>query len=96
MIYSMTGFAIQDRELDGIGLHLELRSVNSRYLDLSFRIADELRAAEPALRELLSSRLVRGKVECRLNLQTLTTAPRALNLNAALLDRLSAAERAVR
>ncbi|MDR3088051.1 MAG: hypothetical protein LBU45_08925, partial [Azoarcus sp.] len=95
MIYSMTGFAIQSRELGGISLHLELRSVNARYLDLSFRIADELRAAEPTLRELLSSRLTRGKIECRLNLQTLVAAPCALNLNAALLDRLAAAQRTV-
>ncbi|MDR1062339.1 MAG: YicC family protein [Azoarcus sp.] len=92
MIYSMTGFAMQSREFDGANLHLELRSVNSRYLDLSFRIVDELRVAEPALRELIGTRLVRGKVECRLNLQTLDAAPGALALNAALLARLSAAE----
>ncbi|MDR1229511.1 MAG: YicC family protein [Azoarcus sp.] len=92
MIYSMTGFAMQSREFDGANLHLELRSVNSRYLDLSFRIVDELRAAEPALRELIGARLVRGKVECRFNLQTLDAAPGVLALNAALLARLSAAE----
>ncbi|MDR0701768.1 MAG: YicC family protein [Azoarcus sp.] len=92
MIYSMTGFAMQSRESNGIGLHFELRSVNARYLDLSFRIADELRIVEPALRELIGARLVRGKIECRLNLQTLDTAPRALTLNTALLARLSAAE----
>ncbi|MDR2261002.1 MAG: YicC family protein [Azoarcus sp.] len=96
MIYSMTGFAAQSREVDGVALHLELRSVNSRYLDLSFRIADELRAAEPPLRELIAARLMRGKVECRLNLQTLEAAPRALTLNAALLSRLSTAQAAVR
>jgi uncharacterized protein (TIGR00255 family) len=88
----MTGFAAQSRELNGASLHLELRSVNSRYLDLSFRIVDDLRAAEPILRELVSQRLTRGKVECRLNLQTNDTAPRALTLNTALLTRLAAAE----
>ncbi|MDR3212644.1 MAG: YicC family protein [Azoarcus sp.] len=92
MTYSMTGFAAQSRELEGVSLHLELRSVNSRYLDLGFRIADDLRAAEPVLRELIGARLVRGKVECRLNLKTLDAAPRTLTLNAALLARLSAAE----
>ncbi|MDR2031978.1 MAG: YicC family protein [Azoarcus sp.] len=96
MIYSMTGFAVQSRDVDGVGLHLELRSVNARYLDLSFRMSDELRAAEPLLRELIAARLVRGKVECRLNLQTLEAAPRALTLNAVLLSRLSAAQGAVR
>ncbi|WP_119155647.1 YicC/YloC family endoribonuclease [Caldimonas tepidiphila] len=46
---------------------VELRSVNSRFLDLAFRMPDELRALEPALRELLTARLRRGKVELRLN-----------------------------
>ncbi|MDR1853875.1 MAG: YicC family protein [Azoarcus sp.] len=96
MIYSMTGFATQSREFGGTSLHLELRSVNSRYLDLAFRIGDELRAAEPLLRELIAARLKRGKVECRLNLQTLDAAPRELALNSALLARLDAAQTAVR
>jgi uncharacterized protein (TIGR00255 family) len=95
MIYSMTGFAMSSRELDGISIHLELRSVNSRYLDLSFRITDDLRAAEPGLRELMTARLARGKVECRLNLQTQVGAPRALAPNAALLARLAATEAVV-
>ena len=46
-------------------LGLEIRAVNSRFLDLSFRLPDELRALEPALRTLLTARLKRGKVEVR-------------------------------
>ena len=46
-------------------LGLEIRSVNSRFLDLTFRLPDELRAQEPALRALLTARLKRGKVEVR-------------------------------
>ena len=49
--------------LPGVGL--ELRSVNSRFLDLSFKLSDELRNAEPALREKIMSRIKRGKVELR-------------------------------
>lgn len=96
MIHSMTSFAAQTRDLGRVSLHLELRSVNSRYLDLAFRIADDLRQAEPALRELISARLSRGKVECRLNLQTTDSAPRSLALNAGLLEQLGEAEAAVR
>ncbi|MBD5801910.1 hypothetical protein AZOA_13350 [Azoarcus sp. Aa7] len=96
MIHSMTGFAVQTRDLGRVSIHLELRSVNSRYLDLFFRIGDELRQAEPGIRELISARLTRGKVECRLNLQTNGAAPRSLALNAALLDQLSDAEARVR
>lgn len=95
MIYSMTGFALQNRDLENINIHLELRSVNSRYLDLSFRIADDLRAAEPHLRELMTARLTRGKVECRLNLQTRVDTPRALTPNAALLARMASTETVV-
>ncbi len=96
MIHSMTGFAVQTRDLGRVCLHLELRSVNSRYLDLAFRITDDLRQAEPAIRELISARLSRGKVECRLNLQTTDAAPRSLALNAGLLEQLSEAEATVR
>jgi uncharacterized protein (TIGR00255 family) len=46
-------------------LGLEIRSVNSRFLDLSFRLPDELRAFEPALRELVTQHIKRGKVEVR-------------------------------
>ncbi|HOX68265.1 MAG TPA: YicC family protein [Burkholderiaceae bacterium] len=49
---------------------VELRSVNARFLDLSLRLPDELRALEPALRDLLTASLRRGKVELRLNAQT--------------------------
>jgi uncharacterized protein (TIGR00255 family) len=92
----MTGFAVQTRDLGSISLHLELRSVNSRYLDLGFRIVDDLRAAEPAIRERITARLGRGKVECRLNLQAGHSAPRSMALNAALLDQLAEAQATLR
>ena len=47
-------------------LSVELRSVNGRFLDLSFRLPDDLRALEPALRELLGAAFRRGKIEMRL------------------------------
>ena len=96
MVQSMTGFAVQARDLGSVSLHLELRSVNSRYLDLGFRIVDDLRAAEPAIRERISARLGRGKVECRLNLQAGHAAPRSMALNAALLDQLADAQATLR
>ncbi|WP_284337024.1 YicC/YloC family endoribonuclease [Comamonas sp. NoAH] len=48
-----------------VRLGLEIRAVNSRFLDLTFRLPDELRSQEPALRTLLTQRLKRGKVEVR-------------------------------
>jgi uncharacterized protein (TIGR00255 family) len=53
------------RTATGARLGLEIRSVNSRFLDLSFRLGEELRAHEPALRELITGRIKRGKVEVR-------------------------------
>ena len=55
MIYSMTGYATGARELPFGVLNVELRSVNHRYLDIQFRMPDELRAIEPQLRELLTT-----------------------------------------
>ncbi|HEY0856328.1 MAG TPA: YicC/YloC family endoribonuclease [Albitalea sp.] len=46
---------------------VELRSVNGRFLDLNFRLPDEFRSLEPALRDLLAGSLRRGKVELRLS-----------------------------
>ncbi|MEN9879938.1 MAG: hypothetical protein RIQ55_584 [Pseudomonadota bacterium] len=69
MIASMTGFANVTRPIAGsnVGgsLSFEIKSVNSRFLDLSFRFPDELRTLEMPLRELLGKELGRGKVECR-------------------------------
>ena len=76
-VNSMTGYAsAQSQSVAGAPsaqasaapagrLGLEIRSVNSRFLDLSFRLPDELRPSEPALRELLTAKLKRGKVEVR-------------------------------
>ena len=49
---------------------VELRSVNGRFLDLGFRLPDEFRSLEPALRDLLTGAFRRGKIELRLNTKT--------------------------
>jgi len=66
---SATGAETDARTPSSRRLGLEIRSVNSRFLDLSFRLPDELRAQEPALRSLLTARLKRGKVEVRAALE---------------------------
>jgi uncharacterized protein (TIGR00255 family) len=63
----MTGYATVSAGSPRGALTLELRSVNSRFLDLQFRIADELRALEPMLRERIAAGVTRGKVDCRLS-----------------------------
>src|SRR5215204_250456 len=88
MIHSMTGYAAVSAEITGGTLNIELRSVNSRYLDIQFRVADELRMLEAGMREAITARVSRGKVECRLSLSTAATAPRGQALNLAALAEL--------
>jgi uncharacterized protein (TIGR00255 family) len=70
MISSMTGYGSASRPVSlGAGvvadLQVECRAVNSRFLDLGFRLPDECRGAEPLLREMATQALARGKVEFR-------------------------------
>jgi len=88
MIYSMTGYASAAREFAYGVLNLELRSVNHRYLDLQFRLPDDLRSIEPVLRETLAAQLTRGKVECRVTFTAASAGPRAPQFNEALLRQL--------
>ena len=94
MIQSMTGYAVAGAESQHGALTLELRSVNSRFLDLQFRIPEEMRAAEPLLRDLIAARIARGKVDCRLSVGE-AARPAAPRLNAAVLERLKALEKEV-
>jgi len=96
MIYSMTGYAARTRDVERGALHIELKSVNSRYLDFHFRVCEELRVVEPALRELIGARLSRGKVECRVNFVPAAARAQQLNLNGELLERLKAFDAQVR
>jgi uncharacterized protein (TIGR00255 family) len=65
MIHSMTAFSHVRLDLEPGFVAVEIRSVNSRFLDLSLRLPDEFRHSEPALRELVRAQLTRGKVELR-------------------------------
>jgi uncharacterized protein (TIGR00255 family) len=96
MIQSMTGYAARSRDLGHAALHIELKGVNARFLDVAFRIGDDLRHCEMPLRELLASRLQRGKIECRAHLQPLATTPREQVANPAVLAQLARLQAAVR
>jgi uncharacterized protein (TIGR00255 family) len=96
MIFSMTGYAAAAREYAWGTLSVELRSVNHRYLDIQFRVPDELRIMEAPLRETLSARMTRGKVDCRVAVAAAAAAQRLPELNAALLQQLIALDGQVR
>ena len=83
------------RPLPGRRLGLEIRSVNSRFLDLSFRLPDELRAMEPVLRTLLAAKIKRGKVEVRATLES-SDSSSVPDPSPRMLQRLNSAQDSVR
>jgi uncharacterized protein (TIGR00255 family) len=95
-ICSMTGYAIQTRETPAGTITIELKSVNSRFLDLQFRVNDDLRSLEPALREAIIGRVVRGKVECRLSFGRRAATGGSQTVNATLLAALANLQQQVR
>lgn len=107
-VYSMTGYASACAAAPGTadaadasaaagaaGVNAEIRSVNGRFLDLALRLPDELRALEPALRELVSAAFRRGKIELRLNTRG-DTAPTWPQPQAEQLNRLARLQDSVR
>ncbi|GAB2878028.1 YicC family protein [Uliginosibacterium flavum] len=96
MVFSMTGYATLSRNVGNASLQIELRSVNSRYLDLAFRIVEELRFAEPLVREQINASVSRGKLECRMSLQAVGAATTGLTINTAMLEQLKTAQASVR
>lgn len=94
-VSSMTGYAVASAPT-GLGtVTLECRSVNSRFLDLTLRLAEDLRFAEPLIREILQKSLARGKVEVRASLTPDENAAPA-TINRALLARIAELQRTVR
>ncbi|MGB7421721.1 MAG: YicC/YloC family endoribonuclease [Comamonas sp.] len=97
----MTGYAGVQQEAgplaghEGARLNLEIRSVNSRFLDVTLRLADEVRSHEATLRAAVGAMLKRGKVELRAYIDT--SAESALRAPAAdALQRLAAVQASVR
>lgn len=89
MIRSMTAFARQEWTGPWGGLSLELRSVNHRYLELAFRLPDELRPQEGRLREQIQQQLQRGKVDCTVRYQPAAAGAQGLQINQALVRQLA-------
>jgi len=84
----MTGFAMEAIDLPGGALSLELRAVNSRFLDLVFKMGEDFRALEPQIRERLADHVKRGKLECRVNFNPRKDAGLGAECNLPLLDQL--------
>ena len=90
MLNSMTGFAREAAELPFGTLTCELRTVNHRYLDVQFRLPEELRPREVELRRQIAAAVKRGKVECSMHLRRAFHQNQELRLNQQLVQQLSA------
>jgi uncharacterized protein (TIGR00255 family) len=95
MIYSMTGFGRARREVDGLGLEIEVRSVNHRHLDLRVRLPRILADQESALKKRIQTGLSRGKVDVIANL-TMTDATPTIEIDQAIAAQYVEASNAMR
>ena len=96
MPHSMTGFSTAEARAGSFRLVWEIRSVNHRFLELGFRLPDELRAVEPECRELVAAAIKRGKVDCTLKISAGERSAAADTIVAGALERLRALEQRVR
>jgi uncharacterized protein (TIGR00255 family) len=83
MILSMTGYGKAEKNSNGILIKAELRSLNSRYLDLNLRLASALREKENEVRTIIGEKLVRGKVDVQIIIQNDSESKPAINAEAA-------------
>jgi len=90
MLNSMTGFARETAETSFGLMTCEMRAVNHRYLDVQFRLPEELRAKELDLRNRIGESLKRGKVECSIYLKRGVNKNEELNINEALVAQIAA------
>ncbi len=88
MIQSMTAFARAQKQLNAGTLCWEIRSVNHRYLDVSFRLPEPFRFIEPHLRNALRDKISRGKLECQLKYQDVGSDSQSMLVNTAMVNAL--------
>ena len=86
MLHSMTGFARESVETDLGTLSWEIRAVNHRYLDVQFKLPEDLRPKEQAFRQQVSGVAGRGKIECSLFFRRALDQQSAMQIDAELVD----------
>ena len=96
MIYSMTAFSRIDSNLQWGSLTWELRSVNHRYLEPSFKLPENLRQLETALRDMLRKNVARGKIDCSLKLNVGSTEKPSVEVNIAQAQAVIAASNVIK
>tara|TARA_B110000259_G_scaffold183140_1_gene227953 strand:+ start:3416 stop:4267 length:852 start_codon:yes stop_codon:yes gene_type:complete len=79
----MTGFCFKEKQIKGASLIIELKTLNSRYFELNLRLADQLKIYESKVREMISAKISRGKVDCRIFLKIEENQATAYSVNPA-------------
>lgn len=85
----MTGFAHAAAEFAGKRIDLEIRAVNHRFLDIQFKMPEDLRYLEGAMREAIGKQVLRGKLECRIQLNSTEQIHNQLHINKNLVAQLA-------
>lgn len=88
MLHSMTAYGHAKQDIETGECVCEIRTVNHRYLDISFRMDDSLRGIEALIRERIAAKLSRGKVEVALRFNKAALSGAMLAVNDKLLDEL--------
>jgi len=90
MIKSMTAYASAEKTVDDLKVAIEIRSYNSRHMDMFFRIPSPYQFMEDKLKELISTRIARGRLEIRLQIEDRSNEAAALEIDEARANALMA------
>ena len=85
MLMSMTGFGAGIVQNEKCTVQVEIKAVNSRYLDVSLRMPPSLIAIEDTLRKVVEGKLARGRVEIFVNMEEFVSRDRTVKLDEGLL-----------
>ena len=96
MIRSMTGFASVSREVAGDKVHVTMKSVNHRFLDVSVKLPQALAALDARVRALVQQRVSRGRVEIQIAAEVTSPPEREVVVDERLLEQVAAAIATVR
>jgi len=88
MIHSMTAYGRAENSDNQISISCEIRSVNHRYLEIAVRMPEELRPLEQKIRDYISKKIKRGKIECNIRIEQQDTYDEALSINQDLLKNI--------
>ena len=95
MIHSMTAYGRVENSEGQNSISCEIRSVNHRYSEISIRLPEELRPLEQKIRDHISGKIKRGKIECNIRIEKHNAYDEALSINQDLLKNIIEASKRI-